>query len=95
VADFGCSFTGCERHPQKGDAIFRVNPKGEPFEGRCSDHYDHAFNEDDCDSCASVPGGESEPANECPKSPRACGHHCNHSWSHEQCHWCGKEWGES
>jgi hypothetical protein len=29
----------------------------------------------------------------CPKSPRACGHHCNHSWSHERCCWCGKEWG--
>lgn len=28
----------------------------------------------------------------CPKSKKACGHHCNHFWSHEHCHYCGKEW---
>lgn len=22
------------------------------------------------------------------------GIHCNHSWSHDKCCWCGKEWGE-
>lgn len=44
----------------------------------------------DCSSC----GEESCPANECPKSQRACGHHCNHSWSHDECCWCGKEFGE-
>lgn len=41
-----------------------------------------------CSSC-----GEEMPRGECPKSPRECGHHCNHSWSHEVCHWCGMEWG--
>lgn len=30
----------------------------------------------------------------CPKSKRPCGHHCNHSWSHEECCWCGMEFGE-
>lgn len=30
----------------------------------------------------------------CPKSRRACGHHCNHSWTHDHCCWCGQEWGE-
>jgi hypothetical protein len=43
----------------------------------------------ECISC-----GENAPKNECPKSKRDCGHHCNHSWSHDECCWCGKEWGE-
>jgi len=30
----------------------------------------------------------------CPHSEKECGHHCNHSWSHDRCCWCGKEWGE-
>lgn len=30
----------------------------------------------------------------CSKSDRKCGHHCNHSWTHDWCCWCGKEWGE-
>lgn len=38
---------------------------------------------------------EGEPKDECPKSLRPCGHHCNHSWSHDQCCWCKKEWGEN
>lgn len=25
----------------------------------------------------------------CPKSKRGCGHHCNHSWTHDSCCWCG------
>jgi len=32
--------------------------------------------------------------NECPKSKRPCGHHCNHSWTHDECCWCGKEFRE-
>lgn len=43
--------------------------------------------EDECGSC-----GES-PLNECPKSQRPCGHHCNHVWIHDACDWCGKEFG--
>jgi hypothetical protein len=42
-----------------------------------------------CTSCH-----ENAPQNECPKSERDCGHHCNHSWSHEECCWCNKTWGE-
>jgi hypothetical protein len=30
----------------------------------------------------------------CPASRRPCGHHCNHSWTHDNCCWCDKEWGE-
>jgi hypothetical protein len=42
-----------------------------------------------CSSC-----GENMPKNECLSSKRKCGHHCNHSWSHDSCCWCGKEWRE-
>jgi len=42
---------------------------------------------DYCISCE-----ERAPQNECPDSERECGHHCNHSWSHDACDWCGQEW---
>jgi hypothetical protein len=42
----------------------------------------------DCHSC-----GE-ENVGKCPNSKRPCGHHCNHSWSHDECCWCGEQWGE-
>ena len=41
----------------------------------------------DCISC-----GEGVPRNECPNSKRTCGHHCNHSWTHDACDWCGLVW---
>lgn len=41
--------------------------------------------------CATCGTDETE---KCPNSLRACGHHCNHSWSHDECCWCGKKWGE-
>ncbi len=44
---------------------------------------------DECCSC-----GEEIPKNDCPKSKRLCGHHCNCSWIHDACCWCGKEFGE-
>jgi hypothetical protein len=44
----------------------------------------------DCSSC-----GEETPKNECPASKRSCGHHCNHSWSHDDCCWCSKHFGEA
>lgn len=37
-----------------------------------------------CYSCE-----EDEPRGECPASRRSCGHHCDHSWTHESCCWCG------
>jgi hypothetical protein len=43
-----------------------------------------------CDSCENL-GAERQV---CPASYRDCGHHCNHSWSHDRCCWCGEEWGE-
>lgn len=42
----------------------------------------------ECYSCGEMP------THECPASQRPCGHHCNCSWIHDHCHWCGKEWGE-
>lgn len=50
---------------------------------------DFSIYDDDCSSC-----GEEMPLNECPKSKRACGHHCNHSWTADECCWCGKQFGE-
>ena len=44
---------------------------------------------EECYSC-----GEEMPEKECPSSHRPCGHHCNHSWSHDACCWCKKEFGE-
>jgi hypothetical protein len=43
-------------------------------------------------TCLSCPA--EVPNNECPKSKRECGHHCNHSWSHDECCWCGEVFGE-
>lgn len=45
---------------------------------------------------AYVAAGETSPYphNECPTSKRPCGHHCNCSWVHDSCHWCGVEFGE-
>lgn len=45
--------------------------------------------ETECFSCDEVNAEE-----KCPKSKRACGHHCNCSWVHDHCHWCDKEFGE-
>jgi hypothetical protein len=50
---------------------------------------DSVIIDDACTSCH-----ENMPQNECPKSERDCGHHCNHSWSHDGCCWCNKTWGE-
>jgi hypothetical protein len=44
------------------------------------------FGECECASC-----GEGLPPNDCPRSQRPCGHHCNHVWDQDICHWCGAE----
>lgn len=48
--------------------------------------------DDICISCEEDPDPD-DPADyddyKCSKSKRPCGHHCNHSWSHEECCWCG------
>ena len=46
--------------------------------------------ENECISCP-----EGMPLHECPESKRPCGHHCNCSWVHDVCHWCGSEFGEA
>jgi hypothetical protein len=28
----------------------------------------------------------------CADSRKACGHHCNHSWTHDECCWCDMKW---
>lgn len=48
--------------------------------------------DDDCITCEEAPGLKDPEAERCPKSQRPCGHHCNHSWSHDECDWCGKSW---
>lgn len=35
---WGCEEHDCERHPDQGDAIYRINPPGEAFRGRCWEH---------------------------------------------------------
>jgi hypothetical protein len=54
---------------------------------------------DECDTCAEIGGygeGDVEAVREldgrCPQSRRPCGHHCNHLWTNDSCHWCDGEW---
>jgi hypothetical protein len=56
------------------------------------------FLDEDCFSCEE----DCDPNNpidydnyKCSKSKRECGHHCNHVWTHEECCWCGMEFGET
>ena len=51
---------------------------------------DHDSHEALCLTCAE---GVPDP-DRCPMSPRPCGHHCNHSWTQDECCWCGREFGE-
>ena len=43
----------------------------------------------DCMSCA-----EAQPWDECPDSRQSCGHHCECSWVHDRCCWCGATFGD-
>lgn len=43
----------------------------------------------DCDTCGS--GQEHE---RCPNSQKSCGHHCDHTWTHDTCCWCGAVFGD-
>jgi hypothetical protein len=47
---------------------------------------------DVCDSCGE---GLTLSEYQCKNSKRACGHHCNHSFTLDACCWCGEEFGES
>lgn len=70
--------------------------------GRCEHDWNNRYvgersNEDidrlpDCADCANAAMGYDEDM--CPNSRKPCGHHCNHSWSHDLCCWCPAEWGE-
>jgi hypothetical protein len=48
------------------------------------------YREDGCLSCETPEARR----NECPRSTRICGHHCNCSWTQDICHFCGAEVNE-
>lgn len=66
-------------------------------DGCCKDAYDVSMFspsvqdevDTDCIAC-----GEECARNECQNSMTKCGHHCNHSWTHDSCCWCLVSWGE-
>lgn len=35
-----CIEDGCTKGPSTGDALHRVSPKGEPFKGKCTEHFE-------------------------------------------------------
>lgn len=75
--------------PAAGERLPR-RPGGDPGGGGAGGAGVSAVSDiDDCTSCA-----EGAPRGECPQSERPCGHHCNHSWSHDSCCWCGTAFGE-
>lgn len=54
----------------------------------------HALDEE-CGSCPEFRAGTQEtPEDICANAQRECGHHCNHVWTNDRCHWCGMEYGE-
>lgn len=51
-----------------------------------------------CISCEEDPAPEDPKDYDgymCPKSKRPCGHHCNHSWTHDECCWCNRKFDEA
>ncbi len=50
----------------------------------------HGLPEEECFTCP-----EGLPEGECERSLRPCGHHCNHSWEQDLCHWCGTKFVET
>ena len=39
MSRYECAEEGCERGPATGHALHRTSPKGELFEGKCTDHF--------------------------------------------------------
>lgn len=54
----------------------------------------HACIDWSCVDCENAAAGDVDPEAHCPNSKKECGHHCNHSWSHDSCCWCNGHWGE-
>lgn len=51
--------------------------------------------EPNCGTCGEIEAHLVDPESEkCPQSKVPCGHHCNHSWTHDICCWCRGHWGE-
>lgn len=82
----GCGKMGTDRVQEKRGTVWRAGI-GEKVVA-CAGEIDNT-DVDECSSC-----GEEMPLGECKDSRRPCGHHCNHSWSHDHCDWCGAEFGE-
>lgn len=61
--------------------------------GRLADREARRRQRKQVEECATC-GDPAYSRNECPKSERPCGHHCNCSWVHDCCHWYGAEFGE-
>ena len=38
--DYVCLENGCDKGPATGHALHRVSPKGQDFEGKCTDHFE-------------------------------------------------------
>lgn len=74
----------------RGAVVVRYNG-GRPCMSYTSDFMTRYFMTPDpeCLSCE-----REMPRGECACSERPCGHHCNHSWTKDFCHWCGFEFGE-
>jgi len=39
MSRYQCRRAGCGRGPATGDALHRTSPKGELFEGECTEHF--------------------------------------------------------
>lgn len=82
------------------DTYYTVHPQG-PKDAKTAQAIDAVVDaalellrelESDCIDCEGEPDDELGLPEQCPDSKRPCGHHCNHSWSHEVCCWCNKIW---
>lgn len=73
---------------QAEDLIVSMIVSSVPLDGDDDDSPHPGDCASDCATC-----GEGDDS-KCPVSQRKCGHHCNHVWTHDQCCWCGAEFGE-
>lgn len=64
-----------------------LQPVGPPGQPPARPEVASDFNE--CLSCLN-----DLPPDECLESMLVCGHHCNHTWTHDECCWCGASFGD-
>jgi len=75
----------CRGDRELADETRRIDVALKEYDRRTADKPEAG----DCASC-----GEEMPRRGCHKSKRDCGHHCNHSLTHDACCWCGKDFGD-